>query len=213
MEFLAKESKAWCELSPAEYDIAVCNMLDEIGGALASSERIETLLALASTALRRNHPILIDSRSHCADCLLALATSTTETSILLRIRLLLLLAWLQLGATINSDFAESISVTSALPSGVVLPDGAASFGISDPALCRQAQEIAKSHSDAAQRWNAKQRALSHLYRFAALMRVAWPDASANDDATKELKTAMLLMPGLPPSLRSQVEGISYTKQC
>lgn len=203
-ELLEREAKAWRDLSPADWDPAICGMLDEISATPPSAERVEALLALSSATLRRNGPTLTDSRAYCAEHLLALASATSEPALHLRIYLLLLLAWLQLGAVVERG-PESISVAPALPPGVALPDGADPAEIADPALRAQAQEAVERHGKAVERWNAKQRALGHLHRLAALVRASRYAFRDDETAAKELAAAMSLVSGLPPALRRLLE--------
>jgi hypothetical protein len=155
---LEREATTRRDLRPTEYDLALCRMFDDINTAPPSAERVEALLALASATLRRNGPILTESRAYCAEHLLALLSSVSEPALHLRIRLLFLLAWLQLG-TVVARGPESISKTPDLPPGIALPYGVDPEEISDPALREQAREMAVLHSEAVERWNAKQRAL------------------------------------------------------
>lgn len=203
-QLLEREAEAWRDLPPAEYDHALCRMLDDINAAPHSSERVDALLALASETLRRNGPTLTESRFRCAESLLALVPAVSEPALLLRIRLLFLLAWLRLGAVVEHG-PESISVTPRLPPGVVLPDGADLAAISDPALREQAREAAVRHGEAVERWNAKQRALGYLHRLASLVHSASATFKDGGNPTKELVAAMSLAPGLPFALRRSLE--------
>jgi len=210
-ELLEREATAWRDLSPAELDVALCAMFDEISAAPPSAQQVDALLALSSATLRRNSLALIDSRACCAEHLLALVSTTSEPALHLRIRLLLLLAWLQLTVVVERG-PESISVAPALPSGVALPDGADPARIADPNLRRQAQEAIERHSKAVKQWNARQRALGHLHRLAALVHATRPDFKDNEDAMKELAAAMSLAPGLPPALRRLLEEEAIVSQ-
>jgi hypothetical protein len=175
-------------------------MLDDLGAAPDLAERVDTVLAVAGAMLRRDGPTLTESQACCAEHLLALFSAGSELALRLHLRLLFLLAWLRLGAAVARG-PESISVAPALPHGVVLPDGVDPAEIADPALREQAQEAAKRHRETAERWNAKQRALGHLHHLATLFLAARPGFADDEDATKELATAMSLTPGLPSALR------------
>ncbi|MEA2943320.1 MAG: hypothetical protein QOD09_3849 [Bradyrhizobium sp.] len=203
-QLLEQETQAWRGMAPAQYDHIICGLLDQASAAPPSAEAAEALLALASATLRRNGPILTESRARCAEHLLALVGSVSEPALQLRIRLLLLLAWLQLG-TVVARAPQSVSMTPDLPPGVMLPNGADPEAISDPGLREQAREMAVRHSEAVERWNARQRALGHLHRLATLLRAARPVFADDEDASKELAAAMSLAPGLPSALRQQLE--------
>ncbi len=201
---LEKEAEAWRDLVPEDYDRILCRMLDEISVAPHSTDRSAALLRLASVTLRRNGPTLTESRVCSAEHLLALIVAVSEPSLLVRIRLLFLLAWLQLGAVVERG-PESISVTPGLPPGVVLPEGANSAAIGDSVLREQARKAAVHHGETVERWNAKQRALGHLPRLASLVRTARSAFNDDENATKELLTAMSLTPGVPMALRRSLE--------
>jgi hypothetical protein len=201
---LERETQAWRTLMPAEYDRAICGMLDDISAAPHSAERADAFLALASATLRRNGPTLTESRACVAENLLALVAVVSEPALHSRIRLLFLLAWLRLGAAVECG-PESISVAPGLPPGVVLPDGADPATIADPTLREQAREAAVCHGEAVERWNAKQRALGHLHRLATLIRAARLTFRDDENATKELVAAMSLAPGVPLALRRSLE--------
>ena len=203
-QFLEREAEAWRVLLSTEYDHAFCKMLDDINDIPNASERIDTLLSLASRTLRRNEPTLTESRFCCAERLLRFASSLSEPAVLLRIRLLFLLAWLRLGEVVERG-PESISVTPGLPPGVELPEGADPTEISDPALRKQARKAAIRHSEAVERWNAKQHALDHLNRLATLVRSVQIAFKDDESATKELMAAMSTAPGLPPALRHSLQ--------
>jgi hypothetical protein len=203
-ELLEREARTWHDKSPVEYDTALCAMFDEIGAAPPSAERVEALLALSSVALCRNALTLTESRVCCSEHLLALVSTTSEPALHSRIRLLLLLAWLQLGAVVERG-PESISVAPAFPPGVILPNGADPAEIADPALRQQAREIAARHDKTVELWNAKQRALDHLYYLATLIHAAQSTFRDDADAKQELIAAMSLVPGLPLALRQLLE--------
>jgi hypothetical protein len=203
-DLLEKEAVAWRDLAPADYDRALCGMLDDISAAPHSADRSAALVTLTSATLRRDGPTLTESRACGAEHLLALIAAISEPALLLRIRLLFLLVWLRLGAVVEHG-PESISVTPGLPPGVVLPEGADPAAIGDPALREQAREAAVRHGEAVERWNAKQRALGHLHRLAALVRTARPTFKDDENATKELLAAMSLVPGVPCALRRSLE--------
>jgi hypothetical protein len=76
--------------------------------------------------------------------------------------------------------------------------------ISCPALREQVREMAVRHSEAVERWNARQHALGH-FRLLALLRAARPVFGDDQDASKELAAAMSLAPGLPSALRQMLE--------
>lgn len=203
-QLLEREAEAWRDLLSAEYDQALCRILDTVNAAPHVSERVAALLALSSQTLRRNGPTLTESRFCCAESLLALVPKVSEPALLLRIRQLFLLAWLRLGAVAERG-PESISVTPHLPAGVALPDGVDPAAISDPALREQAQEITVCHGEAVERWNARQRALSHLQHLATLILSAGLTFSDHEFAAKELISAMSLAPGVSSALRHSLE--------
>jgi hypothetical protein len=204
-KLLVREAEALRDLSPAEFDLVTCGILDEISAAPPSAERVEALLALSSVTLRRNGPTLTESRACCAEHLLSLVSETSEPALHLRIRLLFLLAWLQLGSVVERG-PDSISVTPTLPPGAALENGADPAEIADPALREQARVTVESHGKTVAHWNAKQRALGHLFRLATLVRAARPSFRDEEDAARELAAAMSLAPGLPPALRRLLEN-------
>lgn len=204
-EALEKEAKIWISLSPAEYDRAICKMLDGIGSAPLSTDKVEAILALSSAALRREDPALMDSRICCAEHLLALVSETSDPGLHSRILLLLLLAWLQLGAVVEQG-PDYISATPHLPEGVVLPNGADPSHIPDPILREQTLEAVKDHIEAVKRWNAKQQALGRLRRLATVINANRSNFRDVEDASKELNVAMSLMPWLPSALRQLLES-------
>jgi len=199
-QLLEREAQAWRDLPPAEYDRAVCGMLDDVGAAPHSPERVDALLALAGATLRRNGPTLTESPACCAERLLALGSAVSEPALHWRIGMLFLLAWLQLGAAVERG-PESISVAPALPPGVALPNGVDPAAIADPALREQAREDVQRHREAAERWNAKQRALGHLTRLATLARASRGAFGDDGDAARELAAAMSLVSGLSAARR------------
>jgi hypothetical protein len=201
---LEREADAWRDLTPAEYDRAVCGMLDDFGTASLTAEQVDTMLALAGATLRRDGPTLTESRACCAEHLLALVAVGPERALRPRLYLLLLLAWLRLAAVVARG-PESISVAPTLPAGVVLPDGADPAEIADLALREQARELAQRHREATERWNAKQRALGHLHHLATLALAARPGFADDENVTKEMAMAMSLAPGLPSGLRRLLE--------
>jgi len=202
---LEREAQAWRDLTPAEYDRAVCGMLDDFGTASLTAEQVDAMLALAGATLRRDGPLLTESRACCAEHLLALVSLGPERTLRSRLYLLLLLAWLRLAAVVARG-PESISVAPTLPSGVVLPDGVDLAEIVDPALREQAQEFARCHREATKRWNAKQRALSHLHNLATLALATRSGFADDEVVTKEMATAMSLAPGLPSELQRLLEN-------
>jgi hypothetical protein len=203
-QLLEREARIWLDLAPAKYDRALCGMVDDISGAPDSAERIDALLALTSSTLRRKSQTLTESRVRCAERLLALVPAISEPAVRMHVYLLVLLAWFQLGA-VAARGPESIPVTPALPKGVVLPDGMDAAEIADPALREQARKAAECHSETVERWNAKQRALGHLHLLAALVRAAHHDFTDDEGVVKELAAVMSLAPRLPPSLRQLLE--------
>lgn len=200
-----KEAQAWRNLPPAEYDRALCGMLDQINAAPRSAERVDTLIALASVTLRRNSPTLTESRARCAEHLLALVSAVSEPAVHSRIRLLFLLAWLQLGAVVERG-PDSVAMNPDLPAGVTFPYGVDPDVITDPVLREEARELAERHGEEVTRWNARQRALGHLHYLASLLRATRPGFRDDKDAAKELAAAMSLTPGLPPELRRLLEN-------
>jgi hypothetical protein len=203
-QFLAREAAAWRDLPPAQYDQTLCALLDEARAAASSDEQVDALFELASTTLRRPGPTLSESRRCAAEHLLSLATRTPDPARLARLRLLFLLAWLQLGALVERG-PESVAVAPSLPEGVVLPAGAALEAIADPALREAAHELAARHAEKVERWNAKQRALGHLQQLASSYRAARSTLGDNV-ASEELEAAMVLAPGLPVELREGLAG-------
>jgi len=190
------EARAWRDLTPDAYDAAVCELLDGLGtGPLAD------LLTLASATLRRTGPTVTESRGRAARYLLDLAAESRDPGLRARAHLLVLLAWLRLGATIAAG-PDSITVTPDLPPGAILPTGADPADITDPALRAQAFQAAEQHAEAAVRWNAKQRALGHLRYLGELVAEACPDG---DETVRELAAAMSLAPGIPADVRTALE--------
>lgn len=203
-DLLEKEAVAWRDLAPADYDRTLCAILDDISSHPISADRSAALLTLISATLRRNGRTLTESRACSAKHLLTLITEVSESAMFLHIHLLFLLAWLRLGAVVERG-PESISVTPGLPHGVAFPEGVDPAAIGDPALREQAQEADARHGEAAERWNAKQRALSHLHNLATLLRIARSTFKDGENATKELVVAMSLAPGVPMALRRSLE--------
>ena len=188
-----REAEAWRSLPPAAYDRTICAMLE-------AAEGTDAMLALASIALRRSGATLTESRVCCIEQLLAVIPSIAEPVLQSRIRVLLLLAWLQLGA-VAARVPESIARAPELPPGVTLPDGADPAAIHDPVLREQALEAAARHTELVEQWNASQRAIGHLRHFAVRLRLALPSQE-----WKELAAAMSLAPGVPPELRASLEN-------
>ena len=189
---LRGEARAWSDLPPDAYDAAVCDLLDGlVTGPLAD------LIALSSATLHRDAPTVTESRGRAARYLLGLAAETPDHDALrARAHLLVLLAWLRLGATIAAGPA-SITVTPDLPAGVVLPYGADPLSITDPALRTEALQLAEAHGQDADRWNAKQRALGHVRYLAELVAEV-----RRDDSVRDLAAAMSLAPGIPEDVRA-----------
>lgn len=203
-QLLNKEAKAWRNLLPTEYDRALCRVLDDVNAAPHSSERVDALLALASKTLRRKEPTLTESRVCFAEYLLELGSKVSDPTRRSRTRMLFLLAWMRLGATIECG-PESISRMPDLPSGVVLPSGADPSEIDDPVLRGQAREAVEHHSKEVELWNAKQRALGHLHRLATLISSTGDTFEDDENLTKELISAMSLAPGVPFALRCSLD--------
>jgi hypothetical protein len=199
-ELLEREAEAWRSLSPSEYDRAMCGMLEEIGAASPSAEGIKALLSLASATLRRTGPPITESRACFAEHLLALGSMVSEPTQRSYLRLLFLLAWLQLAAVAERG-PEAITVAPPLPPGAAMPDGVDPAAIADPVLRQQALEATTRHRQEAERWNAKQRALGHLRRIATLARASCYAFGDDKEAGRDLAAAMSLAPGVPPELR------------
>jgi hypothetical protein len=198
---LARESRAWSELPPAEYEGVVSGLLDEVG---AGPRPVEALIALAGAILRREGPPLVEARARAAERLLA-AAAGGEPTLLPRIALLVLLAWLRLAEVARSG-PDSIATMPPLPDGVLLPSGSDPAAIQDPELRRKAAELAASHRLEVERWSARQRALDHLSHLAVLVRISRPSFAAAPEVAEELLAAMSLSPGLPPGVRESLAG-------
>jgi len=203
---LEREARSWRDLTSAEYDRAICGMLDNIDRTPDPADRSNALMVLASSSLQRRNPSLIESRARFAEQLLASITTDGDSKHG-RVYLLILLAWLHLG-TVAAQGPASISRVPDLPPGAALPYGADATAIADPLLREQARVLAQSHAVAVERWNAKQRAIEHLSRIAALVRAVQLDFNQEQEALRELQLAMSLAPGLPPSLRKLLENDS-----
>jgi hypothetical protein len=201
---LEAEAAAWRDLPPAEYDLAVCQVLREVTAPAPSAEAVEAVLGVCSASLRRDGPALLDSRACCAERLLALIPATSEPALHTRVRLLVLLAWLRLAA-VAARGPDSVSVGPSLPAGVVLPAGADPAAISDTALRAQARQLVERHRQAVEAWNARQRALDHLRRLASLLRTASSDFRDDQEAARDLAAAMSAAPGVSPELRRLLE--------
>ncbi len=202
IELLEREAKAWHELSATQYDRKICTLLANINVASKSVEFIDVVLEFISAALRRNLPLLGESRACCAEQLLTLISEGNPVATRLRIQQLLLLAWLQLGAVVKSG-PDVVSTSPELPPGVSLPNGSDPNKIADPDLRVQAWAAVEQHNKVIERWSAKQRALRHLNRLATILRAK--PGYADDELMQELRVAMLLAPGIPPELRSLLE--------
>lgn len=194
---LRDEARAWRDLPPEAYDGAVCELLDGlVTGPLAD------LLALASATLRHTELTVTESRGRAARYLLDLASETRDPALRARARLLVLLAWLRLGATIAAG-PDSITIAPESPPGVILPAGAAPASITDPESRAQALDSAERHAEAAVRWNAKQRALGHV-RYIGERVVE--ECEAGDELVRELAAAMSLAPGMPADVCTALEA-------
>lgn len=206
-QFLEQEAKARRDLAPADYDRALCALLEEVAAPPHTEERIRALLALVSVTLHHSDPTLVASRACCAEHLLSVRSQTSKAELRRHIELLFLLAWLQLGATIERGPA-SISSTPPLPYGVALPNGVSWEEISDPALREQARELAVHWSEEVERFRAKQRALDEQTLLATLLRGAKSETEDDAAAMKVLAAAMSLAPGVPSALRKSLEDIA-----
>lgn len=194
---LGDEARAWRDLEPGTYDTAVCALLDR-----AATGPPADLIALASATLRRTEPTVTESRGRAARYLLDLADSTRDQPVRARAHLLVLLAWLRLGATITAG-PDSITVAPELPRGVALPAGADPAAITDPALRAEASRLTEAHIEKAVRWNAKQSALGHVRYLGELVAEACPDGG---EAVRELASAMALVQGIPADVREALEA-------
>ena len=201
---LEQEARAWREFTPGEYDRALCKMIENLGPGHESAVKAPALIMLASVALRRSAPGLIESRACIAERLLALNSSSAALSLQQRIHLLFLLAWLRLGADAAAG-PNHISSVPDFPPGVVLPSGADPEVIADPVLRQKAHELARRHSEEVERWTAKQRAIDHLHHLAALVRAIQRDSGERGEPVGELQAAMSMAPGLTPELRKLLE--------
>jgi hypothetical protein len=185
------EARAWRDLPPDPYDVAVCDLLDDLAaGPLAD------LIALSSATLRRSAASVTESRGRAARYLLDLTAETREHELRSRAHVLVLLAWLRLGATIAAG-PDSITVTPDLPHGAIVPFGADPMSIADPSLRAEALQLAERHAQDVALWNAKQRAIGHVSHLAELVTEA-----RRDDAMRELAAAMSLVPGIPEDVRA-----------
>ena len=203
-QLLDKEMEGWRNLTPADYDRTLCDLLDSINTSSPPLEKDEALLTLASRTLRRNSPTLTESRARYAEQLVTMGIDVSESAQRLRIHLLFLLAWLHLGAVAERG-PEYIEMTPHLPEGVVLPTGTDPDEIDDPILQEQARGEVRRHRERIDRWNAKQSALENLNTLANHMRDARPRFVGGEDEWQELLTAMSLAPGLPPELIQMLE--------
>lgn len=163
---------------------------------------VELVLALVDATLRRNNPLLTESRACCVEHLLTLISEDNTVALRLRIQQLFLMAWLQLGAVVKSG-PDVVSTSPDLPPGVSLPNGVDPNEISDPDLREQAWAAVEQHQKQLERWSAKQQALRHLNRLATILRAK--PGYADDELMQELRMAMLLAPGLPPELLKLLE--------
>ena len=109
--------------------------------------------------------------------------------------------WRQFGTAVACGL-DSISVTPDLPPGIVLPNGVDPEEISDPALREQAREMAVRHSEAVERWNARQRALGHLHRLATLLRATRPISETMKTHRKSLLPQCAWRPDCHPRCKS-----------
>lgn len=190
---LEAEAAAWRDLAAAEYDRTVCALVE------ALPLNHATILPLASASLRRDGPTLTASRACCVERLVAFAATAREP-LRARSRWLFLVGWLRLGAVVAQG-PETISTTPPLPEGIVLPNGADLAAIADPALRERARAAAERHGVEVGLWNARQQALQHLHRLAALLRTPRPGFTDDPVVARELATAMALAQGLPAELR------------
>ena len=197
-QLLAMEAQAWQNLTGAEYDRAVCEILGRI--APSTPQEATALLVLATRTFCRERSTAVESVARLAERLLTVGASTPFPT---RVYLLILLAWYRI-ATVAAQGPETISRSPALPTGAELPSGADWTVIADPILRERAQGLGEQHAHTVQQWNAKQNAIEHLYRTATLVRAARSNATAVDDF-KVLQTAMSLAPGLPDELRSLLQ--------
>ncbi len=202
IELLEQEAKAWHELSATQYDRKICTLLASINVASKSVECIDAVLEFVSAALRRNLPLLSESRACCAEQLLTMISGDNPVTLRPRIQQLFLLAWLQLGTVVRSG-PEIVSTSPELPPGVSLPNGSDPDEITDPVMRQRAWAAVDQHKKAIERWSAKQRALRHLNRLATILRAK--SGFADDELMQELRVAMLLAPGITPELQSFLE--------
>lgn len=201
---LEMERRAWRDLPPADYERAVCGMLDELAGAQAATGATLLLLDLVEVMLERDDPILADSRACAGGHLLSLLASRAEPEERADIRRLFLSAWQQLCSAAEAG-PESVPMTPELPPGVELPYGADPAAIGDPKLRAQAERAAAMHAAAIDRWNARQRAHSHIQHLGeAVRRMAGAPAEEGRSAG-DLMTAMSRAKGLPSSPRQSSE--------
>ena len=181
----AREHQAWRELSLEEYERAVCAMMSEGS------------FDLVRATLRRQNPLLTESRACAAEWLLSVLSSGNNASA----AILFLACWLQLSQTILRG-PESVTESAPLPAGAALPEGADPALITNPELRHQAELLVQRHAEQVQLWNAKQRAVGHLVRIIALLRAARPRLGETFD---DLTLAMSLAPGLPSQVESQLQ--------
>jgi hypothetical protein len=199
-KLLESEARIWRSLTPADYDQAVCRVLDTAGTEHEVARSPTALLELATTILYRNEQTLTKSRACVAERLLALMPAVSDPVILMRIRRLFLLAWQQLALAVQNG-GDTIAATPDLPPDVMLPYGADPAAIADPVLRGQAEELAMRHQEAVKRWTAKQHALDHLRWIVRAVGHARATPGGASKPGDDLVTAMTLSPGLPPDLQ------------
>jgi hypothetical protein len=196
-QFLSAETRAWLELTPAEYDRTVRELFEQLAAGDRSPEQVDAALGLAGATLRRPADDLVESRAACSEHLLELSGSLPDPERRSRGLMLFLVGWFRLAAVAEKS-PESIQVSPPLPAGVVLPTGADPSQITDPALREEAEALARDHRAEAERWNAGQTAIGHLRGLSAHVETS----SALDARTaSDLLLAMSLAAGLPPELR------------
>jgi hypothetical protein len=206
-QLLGQEAKVRGELSPADYERAVCAMLNDVAAPPHSEERIHAFLALAGVTLRQGSSRLVELWSFCAEHLLSVRSQTSKPELRRRIESLFLLAWLQLSA-IAERGPEAISASPPLPYGVALPFGANPEDIADPELRKQARELAARWGEEVERWRAKQRAIDEQTLLATLIGSATSQTEDDVDSMKVLAASMALASGVPFALRKSLEDLA-----
>jgi hypothetical protein len=189
-DLLEEEARAWRKLSRAEYDRAICALVERHASESESLRSPDVLFAIASATLRRSDETLTESRAVCADRLLTVACASENVDEHSRACVLFLLAWLRLLSSAAGG-PEKIHMVPPLPEGVDIFYGGDIEAISDPILRAQARVMSEHHLIEIDRWNAKQHALSHLGLLAVLLRIR--SRHRDDNATwEELCTAAAL---------------------